>query len=124
MTKHVTDQLVARFKGLVPNPEMLLAKAQQYLRGVPYGRSVAMKVAVLSKQCGDTGPRNYYDRGSNGEEVFVIGRHGRCITVMFRRSEQPKLCERFDTNMVVDISGAVPVVLHQVETVVWRQKAS
>lgn len=117
---HLHDRLIERLTGVVSNPESLLAVAENYINQ-NYETSVAMKIAQLDGAKGD--PRHYHsERQSNGDEVWVVSRRRKLVTVMFRRSSQPKVCGSFDVNAVVDLTSALPTVCDSTTQVVFRKR--
>lgn len=68
--------------------------------------SAAVLVASLRHHYGDTSGQKW-DRASNGDEVWVVVRSGTAMTVMFRRSAQPKRCDRFNTWAVISAQGTI-----------------
>lgn len=131
MTQHVHDRLTERLTGVVPNPSELLAAALSYAHRAGFRTAVAMRVARLERQCGAVKANDnsyvrgqYADRPSNGDEVWIVARHGRLVTVMFRRSSQPTKAAAFDVNLTVDLTNGAPVVLDRVEVIQWRQRSA
>ncbi len=123
MTNHVVGRLEERMTGVVANPKALLDKVQAFANTCEMGKSYAVRARVLDAHHGDCKTTNINSRASNGDEVYVVVRHQRLVTVMFRRSNQPKRCDRFDTNFVIDLVSGIPVVLDEVATVQWRKSA-
>ncbi len=118
MTSHLYDRLKERLAGVVNNAEVLIAVAAAFVSTAP-NRAVAMKVADLGRKYGDQ-QAQVLNRASNGDEAWVVARDGRLVTVMYRRSQQPKRCSAFDTHLVVDLTGQKPVVLDRQDTINWR----
>lgn len=121
MTKHTTDRLSERMEGVVGAPQALLKRVcdfAKYTKG-----AVAVLAHVLDRHHGDCNTVNINSRASNGDEVWFVIRDKRVVTVMFRRSNQPKRCDRFDVNAVIDISKGEPRLLDTAETIQWRKAA-
>jgi len=121
LAPHLNSRLIERLTGIVPDPESLLAAALEYSKSQDYNTSSAMKVAQLDGVKGD--PRHYHaDRQSNGDEVWVVSRRNKLVTVMFRRSSQSKECRGFDVNTVVDLTTTPAVIHDSTEDVVFRKR--
>lgn len=80
--------------GIDPLPYLRLAKAVALANR---GRDVAMRVAWGLPAMGDCSG-DVHGRASNGDTIWVIARHGRLATVMFRRGDQPSVKEAFGTD--------------------------
>lgn len=118
---HLHERLLERLIGIVPSPESLLTVALKYAQSQSYSLSFAMKVAQLDSAKGD--PRHYHaERQSNGDEVWIVSRRGKLVTVMFRRSSQPKACGSFDVNSVVDLTAGQPVVYDSAAEIAFRKR--
>lgn len=63
------------------NKALKLAKESKY-------ESEAIRVAVLPKQHNEA-----WSNDSNGNEIWAIVRTNNLVTMMFRRSTQPKTCD-------------------------------
>lgn len=120
---HADERIRERLSGIVgcPCPDELIRIARAYIESCSFDTSMALRVAKLNGWYGDT--RHYHpERNSNGDEVWIVARRHRMVTVMLRRSTQPRRCTSFDVNRVVDLVGT-PKIFDQTAVIVWRQKS-
>jgi hypothetical protein len=108
ITQHVRDRLSERLHGVVDDPESVISGVVDIADGK--SGSAAILIARLPRAFGDNSA-NKNTRDSNGDEIWVIARDGRIITIMLRRAAQPKTCDRFDTDVVVDFTSGRLVFL-------------
>jgi hypothetical protein len=96
LSKHCLYQLHCRY----PESENLLMRNSLWKVAVinPVG-SVAANI-LTTEFHGDTNER-IDERESNGEDLWVIIREGRCVTLFWRRSEQPIVAELLRVDRVI-----------------------
>lgn len=83
--------------------QRLRERAPQYLHRLPALQALAATGRRIAVRLGPTGASGYSgDRStSHGDQVWAILGDGVVITVMYRRSSQPKTPEAFDVDEVM-----------------------
>lgn len=100
MTLHAFDRADERLRAAGLDPVKVHAKGTE-LAAVTgkYWRSCAVLMTALDRNYGDLRPT--LDRDSNGDEVWAVCRDGRLVTLMLRRSSQPKTPDAFRVDKVL-----------------------
>lgn len=102
-TLHALARTSERLIAAGLDPVKVAAKCDALARATaPHWNSVAVLITTLGNQYGDT-EADIMSRESNGEEVWCVIREGRVVTVMFRRSSQPKRPDCFGVEKVLQV---------------------
>lgn len=98
-TTHAVERFTSRLSEVGVDPDAMLTLAEQI--AAHYEKSsVAVRMLVLRRSCGDQSA-DLLSRESNGNEWWVICRDGWVVTLMLRRSEQPKTREALRVEQVL-----------------------
>lgn len=91
-TAHACDQL----KRVLEVEGLDVGMVDRILDRAAGAHSAAVRLAVLGRMVGEFG-----SQGSNGDELWAVVRGGRVVTIMFRRSDQPRTPEAFRVARVI-----------------------
>lgn len=99
-TGHAVERVLGRLAEVGIPSEPVLRRCEELARHVP-DRSAAVRLWFdLPEVRGDTNG-SYRERvGSNGDQVWMIVRDGRVVTMMLRRSNQPATPEALRVDRV------------------------
>jgi len=103
-TNHATERAMTRIAAAGLSGRKVLAASAAIASKCPAGRSVAVKLTTLPEHVGSTNEDFYARTESNGNQVWVIIRDRRVVTLMLRRDNQPETADA----MRVDIVTALP----------------
>lgn len=101
VTAHAMDRAEGRLRAAGLDPAKVAAKGAAIAAATRgHWDSVAVMMTTLPTAHGDDRD-DIMSRESNGNEVWCVCRQGRLVTVMFRRSDQPKRPDCFGVERVL-----------------------
>lgn len=99
---HAADRAIERLTDAGIDPATVLREAQR-IAAAYANTEVGVLLRTLPEDHGDTTAADYYERESNGNEVWAVCRHGSVTTIMLRRSDQPHTAAALRVNAVMRI---------------------